>query len=405
MAWIAHLDLDCFFVSVERINDASLIGKPVAVGGSPKGRGVVASASYEARAFGVRSAMPTSQALRLCPSLIVARGHHAQYSEISNRLYRRMLEIAPVVERASIDEMYLDFTGTEKLYGDLSAYMKLLQRLVKDEFSLPCTVALSANKLVSKIAAGTVKPNGVITVPQGTEATFLAALPIGVIPGVGAKTEEFLKRHGFKTVADIQRRTQDEFLNLLGKHGLWIYSAAHGKGSEHVTSEYSRKSISREETFGHDIQDLAELEKILFDLTEDVCASLRKKGWKTRTVTIKFRYSDFSTFTRDHTVDPTDHDAVIYRTAADLLRSNFDGRRKLRLIGVRLSQFIDDAQLELSLDAASAKDKSILEAVDEIRRKFGADVVHVGSPGDAADHTASTPSPATRGHARRRRPS
>ncbi|MEK6650131.1 MAG: DNA polymerase IV [Bacteroidota bacterium] len=404
MSWIAHLDLDCFYVSVERINDPSLIGKPVAVGGNPKGRGVVSSASYEARAFGIRSAIPTSQALRLCPSLLVVRGHHEQYGEISNRLYRRMLEIAPVVERASIDEMYLDFTGTEKIYGDLSSHMKLLQQLVKDEFSLPCTVALSSNKLVSKIAAGTVKPNGVITIPPGTEATFLAPLPVGVIPGVGAKTEEFLTRHGFKTVSDIQRRTQDEFLNLLKKHGLWIYSAAHGKGSEHVTSEYTRKSISREETFGHDIQDLAELEKILFELTEDVCASLRKKGWKTRTVSIKFRYSDFSTFTRDHTVEPTDHDAVIYSTAVELLQANFDGRRKLRLIGIRLSHFTEDTQLELSLDPSAGKDDKVLKAVDDIRRKFGDDAVHLGTGMSSQDSLSGRPAPQKIDPPQRRKP-
>jgi DNA polymerase-4 len=380
MAWIAHLDLDCFYVSVERNNDPSLIGKPVVVGGSPKGRGVVASASYEARAFGVRSAMPTAQALRLCPSLVVVRGHHEQYGDISHRLYERMQQLAPIVERASIDEMYLDFTGTERLYdNDLPAFMRKLKRIVRDEFSLPCTVALSANKLVSKIATGVVKPDGVITIPHGTEAAFLAPLPASVIPGVGAKTEEFLTRHGFRTVADIQKRTQDEFMSLLGKHGLWIYAAAHGRGSEHLTSEHTRKSISREETFGHDIQDLAELERELFALTEDVCMSLRKKGWKARTVSIKFRYTDFSTFTRDQTVDPTDHDAVIFKTAAELLRNNFDRRRKLRLIGVRLSNFSEETQLVLGLDPASGKNENVLKAMDEIRKKFGSDVVHLGT--------------------------
>ena len=406
MSWIAHLDLDCFFVSVERINDPTLIGKPVVVGGSPKGRGVVASASYEARAFGVRSAMPTAQALRLCPSLLVVRGHHDQYGEISHRLYERMLQLAPVVERASIDEMYLDFTGTERLYeNDLPAFMKKLKQIVRDEFSLPCTVALSANKLVSKIATGTAKPDGVITVPHGTEAAFLAPLPANVIPGVGAKTEEFLTRHGFRTVGDIQKRTQDEFMDLLGKHGLWIYSAAHGKGSEHVTSEYTRKSISREETFGHDIQDLAELERLLFELTEDVCASLRKKGWKTRTVSIKFRYTDFTTFTRDHTVEPTDHDAVIYKTAVDLLRENFDRRRKLRLIGVRLSNFSEETQLDLGLDPAAGKNENVLKAMDEIRKKYGASVVHLGT-GLSSDDNSSSPAssaPQTPPRPRRRR--
>ena len=386
MKSIAHLDLDCFYVSVERINDPSLIGKPVAVGGSPKGRGVVASASYEARVFGVRSAMPASQALRLCPHLILARGHYDQYSSISLALYKRMLELAPIVERASIDEMYLDFTGTESLYGnDLPGFMKKLQRIVLDEFSLPCTIALAANKLVAKIAAGTVKPNGVITVPHGTEAGFLAPLPVGVIPGVGKKTEEFLVARGFRTVADVQKHTQEEFLRLLGKHGLWIHSASLGRGSETVESESTRKSISREETFDRDIQDLPQLEKILFALTEDVCSSTRKKEWKARKVSVKFRYSDFTTFIRERTIEPTNSDPVVFATAAELLRSNFDRRRKLRLIGVRLSHFVDDTQMELALTADGEKEKRKFKAVDDVRKKFGDAAVHVGSSGTKED--------------------
>lgn len=390
MRHIAHLDLDCFYVSVERINDPSLNGKPVAVGGSPKGRGVVASASYEARAFGVRSAMPASQALRLCPQLVMVRGHYDQYSEISNALYKRMMELAPIVERASIDEMYLDFTGTESLYNnDLPGFIKQLQRLVLNEFSLPCTVALSANKLVSKIAAGTVKPNGVITVPHGSETSFLAPLPVAVIPGVGKKTEEFLVSRGFRTVADVQKHTQVEFLRLLGKHGLWIHNASLGRGSESVEPDSTRKSISREETFDRDIQDLASLEKMLFDLTEDVCSTMRKKSWKARTVSIKFRYSDFSTFTRDKTIEPTNNDPAIFATAVEMLRENMDRRRKLRLIGVRLSHFVDDAQMELTLDASSAKQQSVLKVVDAIRRKHGSEAVHLGTGLDAEHEPSS----------------
>jgi DNA polymerase-4 len=171
--FIAHLDLDCFFVSVERINDPSLVGKPVVVGGSASGRGVVASASYEARKFGVRSAMPTAQALRLCPNCIVVSGHHRDYSACSRRLHKRLTEIAPVVEQTSIDEMYLDFTGCEKLYGnDLPGYIKKLQAAIKKEFNLPCTIALASNKLVAKIAANTVKPEGTIFIPHSTRRGY-----------------------------------------------------------------------------------------------------------------------------------------------------------------------------------------------------------------------------------------
>ncbi len=243
---IAHLDLDCFFVSVERIEDPALRGKPVAVGGSPQGRGVVASASYEARAFGVRSAMSAAQALRLCPTLVLVRGHHRDYGEISDRLCTRLQELAPVVERASIDEFYLDLTGCEGLYGgDLGKFIRIIQQLVLEEFSLPCSVALASNKTLAKIAVGTVKPSGVCVVPPGEEANFLAPLPIGVIPGVGAKTEARLIARGIRTIQDMQQRTLEQITTLLGAHGVWLHDVAHGRGSEELVTHWTRKSISR----------------------------------------------------------------------------------------------------------------------------------------------------------------
>ncbi|MCK5572694.1 MAG: DNA polymerase IV, partial [Bacteroidetes bacterium] len=247
---IAHLDLDCFFVSVERTRSPELIGKPVAVGGSPQGRGVVTSASYEARAFGVHSAMPASQAIRLCPQLIFVRSNHRDYGEISERLYRRMLDLAPVVERASIDEMYLDFTGCESLYdNDLPGFMRSIQRLVREEFRLPCSIALASSKTVAKIAVGTVKPAGVCVVATGEEKQFLAPLPINVIPGVGRKTEEHLRKRGFRVVADLQSVTERRLVELLGAHGRWLHQVAHGRGSDVVSPEHMRKSIGHEQTF------------------------------------------------------------------------------------------------------------------------------------------------------------
>jgi DNA polymerase IV len=231
--YIAHLDLDCFFVSVERIKDPKLIGKPVAVGGSATGRGVVSSASYEARKFGVHSAMPTARALKLCPQLIVVHGSHGEYGRISDKLFQRMCELAPLVERASIDEMNMDFTGCEHLYhNDLPGFMKTIKQLVLKEFQLPCTIGLASNKTVAKIATNRVKPNGVIFVPHGTEAAYLAPFDISVIPGIGNKTEMYLRGKGFNTVADIQRKSEDEVLKILGKHGVWIYNAAYGRGSD-----------------------------------------------------------------------------------------------------------------------------------------------------------------------------
>ena len=212
--YLAHLDLDCFFVSVERIKNSSLNGKPVAVGGTPSGRGVVASASYEARKFGVHSAMPAGQALRLCPSLILVRGSYSDYTDYSDRLYERMLEIAPVVERVSIDEMNMDFTGCEALYNnDLPGFMKTLQAMVWKEFSLPCTIGLASNKTIAKIAATSVKPAGVRFIPHGEEKQFLAPLHVDALPGIGVKTAPRLIHKGIHLVSDLQVLTPQQMLS------------------------------------------------------------------------------------------------------------------------------------------------------------------------------------------------
>jgi len=378
LRYIAHLDLDCFYVSVERVKDPSLLGKPVVVGGSPTGRGVVASASYEAREFGVHSAMPAARALKLCPQLIMVHGHYSEYSDYSDRIYKRMQEFSPVVERASIDEMYMDFTGCEHLYGDdLPGLMKKLQTLVKDEFGLPCTIALAPNRVVSKIAAGTVKPNGVIFVPHGSEAKFLAPCAIDVIPGVGKKTSAFLRKKGFQLVSDIQKITMQEAVKILGKHGIWIHNAANGRGRDSLNPEFGRKSISNEETFGRDISVLPELEKQLFSLVESVCSTARSHRWKAQTITLKIRYSDFKTFTRAESVSPTNDDAVVFRKVRELLQKNYTRKMGLRLLGVKLSNFLEEADEDLPLFAESRREPALF-AVDKIRKKFGDDVIHVG---------------------------
>jgi DNA polymerase-4 len=379
--FIAHLDLDCFYVSVERIINASLIGKPVVVGGTSTGRGVVASASYEARKFGVRSAMPTGQAQRLCPGLVVVPGSYHRYTEISDALYHRMLDFAPTVERASIDEMYLDLTGTELLYRkDLPGLIRTIQEIVRKEFSLPCTIALASNKTIAKIATDQVKPAGLCTVEPGTEKAFLAPLSIEVIPGIGKKTGEYLRKKGFRTVADLQNSSEEQLTRLLGKHGTWLYRVAQGGGSETVHPEFVRKSIGKEETFSHDTSDRGELEKILFSLVEAVCDRLRRKRWKTRTITLKLRYSDFKTITRAETIPATDDDPVVFHTVRDLFRKAYTRRLPLRLLNVQLSHFVDPAQDTPGLfDDEPTKRDDVLEAVQKLREKFGEKVIHVGS--------------------------
>jgi DNA polymerase IV len=377
--YIAHLDLDCFFVSVERIKNPDLMGKPVVVGGTATGRGVVASASYEARKFGVHSAMATARALKLCPGLIVVRGSHGEYNKISQKLYKRMGELAPIVERASIDEMNMDFSGCEHLYNnDLPGFIKTIQILVRDEFQLPCSIGLASNTTIAKIAVNRVKPAGVIFVPHGKEAEYLAPLDISVIPGIGKKTEEYLRSKGFHTVADIQQKSEKELLALLGNHGIWIYHAANGHGSDIIGEEWNAKSISREETFAKDIGDKKELEKILFTLIEDVCQQVRSHAWSARTITLKLRYSDFKTITRSLSIDPTNDDTIVRKTATSLLHCAYTRTLPVRLIGVRLSQFDEDKQLELSLSPSEEKKHNILKVVDQIRGKFGDDIIHLG---------------------------
>ncbi|GJQ19806.1 MAG: DNA polymerase IV [Bacteroidia bacterium] len=376
---IAHLDLDCFFVSVERIDNPSLVGKPVAVGGTPSGRGVVASASYEARKFGVRSAMPAGRALRLCPNLLLVPGHYRRYAEISDALFRHLHQFAPVIERASIDEMYLDLTGTEMLYRkDFQGLIRTIQESVRREFSLPCTIAIASSKTIAKIATDQVKPEGLHVVPQGTEMAFLAPLPIGVIPGVGKKTEAYLNKKGFVTVSDLQNTTMEHLTRLLGKHGVWLYRVARGGGSETVHTEQVRKSIGREETFSRDTADKAELEKRLHSLVESVCDRLRRKHWKARTVTLKLRYSDFRTITRSMTIPPADDDPVLFQTARQLFRAGYTRRLPVRLLGVQLSHFSDPA-LEPELFDGASRRGEVLDAVRKLRERFGEEVIHVGT--------------------------
>lgn len=378
-AQIAHIDLDCFFVSVERITDPALRGKPVAVGGSAEGRGVVASASYEARKFGVRSAMSTSRAKRLCPGLIVVRGHHSLYCSYSDRLYRRMLEIAPLVERASIDEMYLDFTGCESLHeNDLPGFMPEIKRIVRDEFSLPCTVALASNKLIAKIAANQAKPDGTANVPRGTEQAYLAPLPIGVIPGVGRKTEELLNLSGFRIVEDLQKAGSDSLKRLLGAHGGWIFRAANGIGSSRLEPEREAKSISKEETFSTDISDPGELLTTLHDLVHGVCGSMRKKGLRASTISVKYRTGDFKTVSRQKKVEPTNYDPEVFLVSKSLLEELHDGKRKVRLVGVALSDFVGDDRFVCDLFSDGDKKGKAVRAVDSLRKKFGDSSIKIG---------------------------
>ncbi len=373
---IAHVDLDCFFVSVERIFDPSLRGKPVVVGGSPTGRGVVASASYEARKFGIHSAMPTARALRLCPHLIVVKGNHKAYSDYSHRLTALLRDVAPVVERVSIDEMNLDLSGCEELYGpDWMGFLLSLKERIRKTFGLPATLAIASNKTLAKIAANTVKPDGCIVIPPGGEEPFLAPLSVEVIPGVGKKTAEALFGKGFRTIAQLQPIAERDLIAMFGALGGWLHRIIHGGGSVSVVPERTRKSVSKEETFAKDIGDLPELESRLYGMVEAICYLLRKKGETATTVTLKMRYADFTTVTRQQRCAPTDIDPVIFGIARALLRAHYRKGRPLRLLGVGVSGLGEGAEPELPLGEGNGIQAAV-RAADALRKKFGEDIIH-----------------------------
>jgi DNA polymerase-4 len=231
---------------------------------------------------------------------------------------------------------------------------------------------------LAKIAVGTVKPAGICVVPHGEEAKFLAPLPVEVIPGVGKKTENLLKKKGYQVIADLQQLSQEQIVHLLGAHGNWLFSVVQGGGSDSLAAEHSRKSISREETFGTDLSDWAELERVLQNLVEDVCAGLREEGSLARTIGLKLRYADFETITRSHTVQATNDDPVVFTIVRDLFRRAYHGRKPVRLLGVHLSQLTQGEQLEFTFNAHEEGRGKLLHAVDAIRSKYGDRIIHIG---------------------------
>ncbi|MFP4322042.1 MAG: DNA polymerase IV [Anaerolineales bacterium] len=338
---ILHLDLDAFFCAVEEINQPDLRGVPFAVGGSPDARGVVASCSYPARQFGVRSAMPMTQARRLCPELRIIRWSKGEYSAYSARVMAILHEITPQVEQLSIDEAFLDVTGE-----DGEARARALQARIRAEVGLPCSLGVATNKLVAKIANNIGKaavktgdyPNAITVVPPGQEAAFLAPLPTRELWGVGPKTAEKLAALGLDTIGDIATHSPDDLAARFGKHGADLARRARGEDNRPIVTTRERKSISRETTYPRDVNDPATLEATLHELTASVGERLRAKGLTGTTVKIKLRWSDFTTFTRQTTLpQPTDRDADILRAALRLLHDHRPPGRYVRLIGVGIS--------------------------------------------------------------------
>jgi DNA polymerase-4 len=401
---IAHVDMNSFFVSCERLVDPSLVGKPVVVGGPRDARGVVASASYEARAFGVHSAMPLREAAKRCPKAVFLAGNHALYSKHSRRVFALLKRMAPKVEYASIDEFYLDLTGCGMLYGaDAQGMASRIRRAVKDRTGLFCTVAVASNKYVAKIAGKTVKPSafaqapagrdagdeGIVVVEAGREAEFLAGLPIEALHGAGEKTQPHLKDLGVRRIGDLARIPLERLKARFGEAGgEWLHEACRGVDGSPVESEHEDKSVGHEHTFDVDTDDEALVRRTLSWLTEKTCFRLRRLGRKARTVTLKLRYRGFETLTRARTVPPTCEDSTVARTALDLLGANWDRGRSIRLVGVSLSRFEEgDASREdwLFPGMGDARKEALARAADAVKRRFGARKVQRAASLDAED--------------------
>jgi len=367
LKYIAHFDLDSFFVSVEILNNPSLKGKPVLVGGYE--RGVVAACSYEARKFGIHSAMPMKRALQLCPQAIVTSASRDQYSKYSRWVTDIIAAKVPLFEKASIDEFYIDLTGMDKFFG-VSKYTQQLRKEIIEKTGLPISAGISSARFISKMATNEAKPNGFLEIPHGKEKEFLWPLAVEKINGVGKETEIKLKSLGFYKIEDLAKSTPDFLEKHLGKWGESLWRKAHGIGSAEVVTDWEQKSMSHENTFDKDYTEIDFLHKELVRLTEKTCYGLREDEKLTGCVTVKIRYSDFETITRQEVIDYTALDDELIAKAKDIFNKAYQKGRPVRLLGVRFSQFIPFT-LQMSLFDNKVEKLQLYKAVDNIKDRFG----------------------------------
>jgi len=367
MKTIIHLDLDTFFVSCERKLDSKLNGKPVLIGGTSD-RGVVASCSYEARRFGVHSAMPMRMARQLCPEAIILRGNSGVYSKFSDEVTSIIRENVPVYEKASVDEFYADLSGMDKFYGCYKMAGELREKIIR-ETGLPISFGLSVNKTVSKIATGEAKPNNKIHVISGTEKDFLAPLSVKKIPMIGDVTYRSLCNLGVKRIQTIQEMPMEVMEKVFGKNGIVMWKKANGIDNSPVVQYHERKSISTERTFDKDTIDVKKLEGIITAMAENLVFQLRRGNKLTACITIKVRYSDFQTYTQQKHIPYSASDHHIIPVAVELFRKLYNRRMLVRLIGVRFSHLVEGGhQINLFEDAEII---NLYQAMDKIREKYG----------------------------------
>jgi len=375
---IFHVDLDAFFVAVERVLDRSLVGKPIAVGGSSNNRGVVMSASYEARRYGVRSAMSAAEARRLCPDIIFVHGHMSEYRKVSARFIDILHDFTPVVEQVSVDEAYLDMAGTERLSGTPEAAARHMKGRIVTELGITASIGIAESKLVAKVASDECKPDGLLRVPAGSSASFLAPMPVRKLPGLGPVAEKALSRLAIRTLGQLAAHPAGPIARLVGPgQADWLKARAAGRDDSPIVPERDAKSISVETTFAEDSNETSFLNATLLQLSERVGERLRKGSTHARSVTVKARFHDFTTVTRQCTLSqPVDGDDAIYHAARTLLDAIRRLRRaKLRLIGVGVGELTDEpGQLPL-LESPNVHDSRLSSTVDRIRQRFGRDAI------------------------------
>lgn len=365
--YIAHFDLDSFFVAVEVLNNPSLKGKPVLVGGNE--RGVVAACSYEARKFGIHSAMPMKKAMQLCPQAIVTSASRHQYSKYSHWVTNLIADKVPLFEKASVDEFYVDLTGMDKFFG-VSKYAQELRKYITNETGLNITCGLSSARFISKIATNEAKPNGFLQVAHGKEKEFLWPLPVEKINGVGEQMEKLLKGHGIYLIEDIAKTPVELMIHYAGSWGESLWKKAHGIGSAEIHTDWEQKSVSHENTFDADQTDLNFMYAELVKLTEKTARDVRDEEKLAGCVTVKIKYSDFEVNSKQETIDYTALDDTLNAKVKSLFDQLYQKGRKVRLLGVRCSHFVP-MTLQMSLFENKAEKLNLYKAVDKIKDRYG----------------------------------
>jgi DNA polymerase-4 len=377
---IMHIDLDAFFVSVEQVDNPELRGKPVLVGGKPERRGVVAAASYEARAFGLHAGLPLATASRLCPQAIFVEGSFSKYLRVSQRFMTILADCSPYLEPIGLDEAYLEVTGFESIHGSIHNMALLIKKRIKDELKLPVSIGIASGKVVAKVASELSKPDGLLEVAPGEERSFLAPLPVTKLPGVGKKTAHLLKDSGINTIGELAGAPVATLKSRLGIYGELLQRHASGIDERGVMPPALAKSISRETTFAEDTRDIKHLRATLRYLSERLGSQLRGQGKEARCLTLKLRYADFTTITRRRTLSQgTSADQTIFENGSALLKKALSQEKQpVRLIGIGVSGLAEAGRQLTLLDSSALRLGELNKAIDRIRKKYGFSAIQTG---------------------------